>query len=82
MHSCEARSKNEFKEEIVVETKLKLNCVKTEVDVTETKLPRPLKSDLIQVLVHPKDCRSTQGVKLYLSAHKDLPNPSHISITR
>ena len=38
---------NKFKEEIEVhaksvETELKLNCVKTEVDVTETKFPRPL----------------------------------------
>jgi len=38
---------NKFKEEIAVhaksvETELKLNCVKTEVDVTETKFPRPL----------------------------------------
>ena len=42
---------NEFNDEIEVqaksvETKLKLNCVKTEVDVTETKLPRPLNQTL------------------------------------
>ena len=29
---------NKFKEEIEVETELKLNCVKTEVDMTETEV--------------------------------------------
>ena len=42
---------NKFKEEIEVhansvETELKLNYVKTEVDVTETKFPRPLNQTL------------------------------------
>ena len=42
---------NKFKEEIEVhaksvETELKLNCVKTEVDMTETKRPRPLNQTL------------------------------------
>ena len=42
---------NEFKEEIVVHNKsmvttLKLNYVKTEVDVTEIKLPQPLNQTL------------------------------------
>ena len=43
---------NKFKEEIAVhaksvETELKLNCVKTEVDVMETaKFPRPLNQTL------------------------------------
>ena len=42
---------NKFKEDIEVhaksvETKLKLNCVKTEVDMTETQVPRPLNQTL------------------------------------
>ena len=56
---------------------------KFNVDMTEINLPRPLKEHYLSPGPgSPQRLQKYLGSKLYPSAHKDLPIPSRISITR
>ena len=64
-----------------VETAVKLNCLQTEMHVTEIFITRPLIKHHLSTSL-PKRLQKRSGSLSYPSAHNDLPIPSHISFTR